>query len=89
MSRLEAIFFDHDGTLVDTEPYLLAAQNLGVDPANCVAVEDSASGTQSAMAAGMKVVVVPGMTEVPEHLGHARYAHTELTLDKIRALIEG
>ena len=26
--------------------------------------------------------------EVPEHLGHARYAHTELTLEKIQALIE-
>ena len=65
-----------------------AAQNLGVDPANCVAVEDSASGAQSAMSAGMKVVVVPGMIEVPEHLGHARYAHTELTLEKIQALIE-
>ena len=70
------------------EPYLLAARNLGVDPANCVAVEDSASGAQSAMSAGMKVVVVPGMIKVPEHLGHARYAHTELTLEKIQALIE-
>ncbi|MGV3016168.1 HAD family hydrolase [Rothia sp. 88186D007BW] len=72
----------------DPEPYLLAARNLGVDPAYCVAVEDSISGTQSAMSAGMKVVVVPGIIQVPEHLGHARYDHTELTLDKIRALIE-
>lgn len=73
----------------DPDPYLMAARNLGVDPANCVAVEDSASGAQSAMAAGMKVVVVPGLTEVPDHLGHARYTHTELSLEKIRALIEG
>lgn len=72
----------------DPEPYLLAARNLGVDPAHCVAVEDSASGAQSAMSAGMKVVVVPGMIEAPEHLGHARYAHTELTFEKIQALIE-
>ncbi|MFC6353412.1 HAD family hydrolase, partial [Rothia nasimurium] len=48
----------------DPEPYLLAAKHLGVNPANCVAVEDSASGAQSAMAAGMKVVVVPGLTEL-------------------------
>lgn len=72
----------------DPEPYLTAAQNLGVNPARCVALEDSASGAQSAMAAGMKVIIVPGLTEVPEHLGHARYTHTEITLDKIRALIE-
>ena len=73
----------------DPEPYLQAAQNLGVTPANCVAIEDSASGVQSATAAGMKVIVVPGLTEVPEHLGHARYSHTDLTLEKIRALVEG
>lgn len=72
----------------DPEPYLLAAKNLGVNPAYCVAVEDSASGAQSATAAGMKVIVVPGMTQVPAHLGHARLAHSELTLKDIRDLIE-
>lgn len=72
----------------DPEPYLLAAKNLGVDPAHCVAIEDSDSGAQSATAAGMKVIVVPGLIQVPEHLGHARLAHTDLTLAAIRALVE-
>lgn len=70
------------------EPYLLAAKNLGVDPAHCVAIEDSDSGTQSAVDAGMKVVVVPGLLSVPKNLGHARMKHSELSLAKIRALVD-
>lgn len=43
----------------DPEPYLRAARLLGVDPARCVAVEDSAAGAASARAAGAAVLVVP------------------------------
>lgn len=39
--------------------YLAVAERLGVDPAGCVAVEDSANGVRSAAAAGMRVVAVP------------------------------
>jgi HAD superfamily hydrolase (TIGR01509 family) len=39
--------------------YLEAARRLGVDPARCVAVEDSHNGIRSAKAAGMRVVAVP------------------------------
>ena len=70
----------------DPQPYLLAAQRLGVEPSRCVALEDSPSGVRSATAAGMKVIVVPGELEVPAELGHARMLHTELTLDAVRAL---
>ena len=72
----------------DPQPYLLAAQRLGVEPSRCVALEDSPSGVRSATAAGMKVIVVPGELEVPAELGHARMLHTELTLDAVRALGE-
>ncbi|MEV0503985.1 MFS transporter [Streptomyces spectabilis] len=34
------------------DPYLLAAERLGLDPARCLAVEDSATGLASARAAG-------------------------------------
>jgi len=72
----------------DPQPYLLAAQRLGVESSRCVALEDSPSGVRSATAAGMKVIVVPGELEVPAELGHARMLHTELTLDAVRALGE-
>jgi beta-phosphoglucomutase family hydrolase len=42
----------------DPEVYLKAAERLGVLPENCVAVEDSFSGIQSALNAGMKVIGV-------------------------------
>jgi HAD superfamily hydrolase (TIGR01509 family) len=39
--------------------YLAAARGLGVDPAGCVAIEDSSSGLRAAAAAGMAVIAVP------------------------------
>lgn len=39
--------------------YLAACHELGVDPGAAAAVEDSANGITSALAAGMKVVAVP------------------------------
>jgi len=39
--------------------YLEAARRLGVDPARCVAVEDSHNGIRSARAAGMRVIAIP------------------------------
>lgn len=46
------------------EPYLRAARLLSVDPAACVAVEDSPTGTASAVAAGCSVLVVPCEVDV-------------------------
>lgn len=40
-------------------PYLTAAEKLGVDPAHCIALEDSYHGIQSAYSAGMQAVMVP------------------------------
>ena len=40
------------------EIYLKAAQKLGFDPANCIAIEDAPAGVESAKAAGMSVVLV-------------------------------
>ena len=48
----------------DPEPYLTAARMLGVHPADCVAIEDSNTGTISAVAAGCAVLVVPNHVEV-------------------------
>jgi HAD superfamily hydrolase (TIGR01509 family) len=46
-------------TKPDPMPYLAAAAGLGVDPAACVAIEDSPAGIASAVAAGCAVVAVP------------------------------
>lgn len=52
------------------DPYLLAAQRLGADPATCLAFEDSDTGTRSALAAGMTVVQVPDMLPATPGLAH-------------------
>lgn len=41
------------------EPYLAAARALGVQPADCVAIEDSPTGAASALAAGCATLGVP------------------------------
>jgi HAD superfamily hydrolase (TIGR01509 family) len=46
------------------EPYLKAARGLGVDPADCLAIEDSNTGARSAEAAGCTVLVVPNHVPV-------------------------
>jgi HAD superfamily hydrolase (TIGR01509 family) len=46
--------------------YLEAARRLAVDPARCVAVEDSSNGLRAAAAAGMKVIAVPNRAYPPE-----------------------
>lgn len=48
------------------EPYLRAAELLGVDAADCLAVEDSGTGATSANAAGCHVLVVPHFVNVPD-----------------------
>ena len=47
------------------DPYLLAAERLGVDPRDCLAVEDSPTGVASALAAGCTVLAVPHMVPIP------------------------
>jgi HAD superfamily hydrolase (TIGR01509 family) len=41
------------------EPYRMAAARLGVEPAECLAIEDTERGLQSAVAAGMRCAIIP------------------------------
>ncbi len=43
----------------DPEIYLIAAKKLGVDPENCLVLEDAPHGIEAAKAAGMKAIYVP------------------------------
>jgi HAD superfamily hydrolase (TIGR01509 family) len=51
------------------EPYLRAADLLGVSPSDCVALEDSPTGVASAVAAGVPTVAIPHVVAVPEQPG--------------------
>jgi HAD superfamily hydrolase (TIGR01509 family) len=50
------------------EPFLKAAAALGVDPADCLALEDSHNGVRAASAAGMMTVMVPDMLDPTEEM---------------------
>jgi HAD superfamily hydrolase (TIGR01509 family) len=54
------------------EPYLTAAERLGVDPTDCVAIEDSFTGVRSADAAGCCTLAVPHVVPIPDGHGHHR-----------------
>lgn len=55
------------------DPYLRAAEALGVDPRECVAIEDSATGLASALAAGTIAVSVPHIVPIPEGPHHTTW----------------
>lgn len=59
------------------EPYVRAAEMLGVDPTSCLAIEDSPTGTTSANSAGCFVLAVPHMVQVES----APRRHLTRTLD--------
>ncbi|MFI0983517.1 HAD family hydrolase [Streptomyces sp. NPDC021093] len=43
------------------DPYAAAARALGVDPADCLAVEDTPTGAAAALAAGCRLLAVPSV----------------------------
>ena len=67
--------------------YLRAAELLGVTAGDCLAIEDSVTGTAAAEAAGCPVLVVPNEVEVP---GSPRRSHasslTGLGLPQLRQI---
>lgn len=52
----------------DPEIYLKACSSVGIDPKNCVAVEDSPNGVLSAYNAGLKVILVPDQIKPDEKI---------------------
>lgn len=68
--------------------YLLAAQQLGIDPAHCLALEDSPTGARAAVAAGMRCYVVPN-PEVPAHAFDTITPYRFKSLRAIQQQLEG
>lgn len=65
---LAGISFDFDAAVTGTEPergkpapdvFLLGAEKLSADPANCFVLEDSPNGVESGFAAGCRVIMIP------------------------------
>lgn len=61
------------------DPYLLACEQLGLEPMRTVAVEDSVTGATSAVAAGCRVLYVPSTDGQPDVPG----ARTHSTLEGV------
>lgn len=71
--------------------YLETARRLGVDPADCVCLEDSGNGILSGVAAGMKVIAVPDprfppAAEKVEQADLIVESLTEVTTERLAAL---
>ena len=59
-----------------------------MDPANCVVIEDSMTGTQAGTAAGMYVVAVPQWVTIPDAPRRLVVKSLEpLTPESLRALL--
>jgi HAD superfamily hydrolase (TIGR01509 family) len=69
------------------EAYLQAANLLGVDPARCIAIEDSPTGLRAAVDAGTIAIHVPHEVDLPESAEHTRWPTlAERTLEDFSAL---
>ncbi len=81
--------FDHIVTRDDVskgkpwpEPYLTAADKLGVPPAECLALEDSYNGVRAAHAAGIRVIMVPDLLDPIEEM-HEKALHVVEDLHRV------
>ena len=59
------------------EPFLKAATGLGINPNECVAIEDSYNGVRSAHRAGMQVIMIPD--QLPENDEMRQLCHAILS----------
>ncbi|MFC4121125.1 HAD family hydrolase [Nonomuraea zeae] len=75
-------------TKPDPEPYLTAAERLGVEPVRCVVLEDSPNGVAAATAAGCAVVAVPSLLPIDPAPGRLVVSSlAEVAVADLRALI--
>lgn len=69
------------------DPYLKAASLLGVEPAACLALEDSYNGVRAAHAAGIRVIMIPDLLPPTAEM-HEKALHVAEDLHEIRKMLE-
>ncbi|MGI9531898.1 beta-phosphoglucomutase [Lutimonas sp.] len=71
----------------DPEVFLIAAQKLGVDPENCIVIEDAQAGIEAANKANMLSIGI-GDEKVLQDANYILNDTSELTIDFIQKLID-
>ena len=66
--------------------YLYGAESLGLQPQNCLAVEDSPAGLESAFGAGCMAVLVPDLDSATEEMKKMLFAEADSLADLISLL---
>jgi HAD superfamily hydrolase (TIGR01509 family) len=88
MERFDAIVGhgDYETGKPAPDPFLKAAERLGVEPHLCLALEDSHNGIRSASSAGMMTIMVPDLLEPTDDIrGHCTFVVHDL--HEVRSLI--
>lgn len=66
--------------------YIYAARQLGFEPAECIALEDSPNGVRSAVGAGCKTIMVPDLTQPDKELSDMIFAKADTLCDVIEII---
>ena len=90
LDRFQAIVAsgDYPRPKPNPDPYLMAAERLGVDPADCLALEDSHNGVRAASAAGMMTIMVPDLLDPTEEM-QTLCVRIAQDLHEVRELLAG
>jgi HAD superfamily hydrolase (TIGR01509 family) len=78
---------DYERAKPNPDPYLRAAEAIGIDPADCLALEDSHMGVRAAHAAGMMTVMVPDLLEATDEM-HSLCVAVAETLHDVREALQ-
>lgn len=74
---------DYSKRKPDPEPYSVTAKKLKFKPEECVVIEDSSVGVESAKRAGMKCIAVPN-----EYTKHQDFSKADLVVDSVTKITE-
>ena len=90
LSQFDALCSGYDVPQGKPAPdiYLKAAAMIGLQPEQCLAVEDSPAGILSASRAGCRPVFVPDQDQADEEMMQLLYAHADSLLDIITMIEE-